>query len=470
MRNSYSQYLKQINGVKRRIRQCCIWGTAMLLLVCTRGLDLGTHAAEQPKKSKPVRRVNPSVLALTELKATAVLAKIPAVDIVDINGIPHIAVLETIDKIPPKQALPNEPRHRAGVRYVEVDEKKLEGQRFASTIFPQRMVVIEGSFPYKAQLEEIRKSLRLEKIADVANTPDAIPVFHGVIMQRRVTSRDGKIFSDWAEFDYRESYRPVHARRLSVMDEDPKLATVMLHPNHELVVPLPYLMKGAYPDAMADLPSIKAAIEKWERKSSPNEPAKNADPKAIPNIITPDHILVRLVDCDVEPGFVYQYRVQCRMQNPNWVGPKSKDGKPEKSRYKDLVSNPGDAEIEILPPEKLDADQIKGSRSAMTPTETRWDTKIWDRALVAKAVFPQESFVYAIEPNGGAGLKPGQGLLQIQRRVPSVKLDGYDEPVGDWLITDVVVSRGQWVGGKQLVKLPLWACSSTASFSARHSN
>ncbi len=102
----------------------------------------------------------------------------------------------------------------------------------------------------------------------------------------------------------------------------------------------------------------------------------------------------------------------------------------------------------------------------MTPAARRWDNDaIWNRAPVARVMFPPESFFYATEPppvdpkekKNLHELKPGQGVLQFQRWMPFVKIGTSDEPVGDWVVADVVVTRGQLVGGKQFVSLPLWS-------------
>ena len=131
------------------------------------------------------------------------------------------------------------------------------------------------------------------------------------------------------------------------------------------------------------------------------------------------------------------------------------------------MSRPTDADVEMLPVENLDLDQQKGDRPAIAPAAHRWEQSIWDRAPVAKVSLPKESFFFAIEPappvepkdpkKPALELKPGQALLQFQRWMPFVKLSGFDEPVGDWVVSDVVVTRGQNVGGKQFVNLPLWS-------------
>jgi hypothetical protein len=568
------------------------------------------------------RRTNPQVLGMSEIYARPELWKIPAFDIVDINGEPHIAVLKvSADSKEDQKALGNaikdlgvrvrkprrpapaqnngqngggimgnpqppvaggqmgmgggqmgmgsgpkppgfglmgggpqppggnmgmgsaprttggnqqaggntEPGQRFEVQYVKIDDKALEGKRLAFTVYPKRVVVVQASFPYKEQLEEIKKALRLDKLSDVFTTPDATPLFDGVIVQRRMMGRDGKP-TEWEEFDYAESYKAIVQRRFDYVPEDPKFAHVLLGDVHQLVVPLPLLMKGEYPmpdtalppdpllpDQKTFLPTIKATLDAFAskqpvapppppsrlkgeqsifdrgtgvsksliqnqpkvdagagqdgfriptgmKKDGPTTPAGTSKDQYEP----PDHILVRIVDADVEPGVVYEYRMQVRMVNPNWAGNKDKEtGKYEKATKFELMSRASDAEIEYLPRETLDPDQTAGKRSPQLPAAHRWDNDVvWNRAPTAKVRFPQESFFYATEPpavdpkekkKDPHELRAGQGVIQFQRWMPSVKLAAFEEPVGDWVVADVVVTRGQFVGGKQFVTLPLWS-------------
>src|SRR5262249_60406737 len=65
-------------------------------------------------------------------------------------------------------------------------EKQLNGRRLAITIRPQKMVVLQASFPYRHQLELFRKALRYQRVEDLYTHPDDMPVFYGVDVQRPV--------------------------------------------------------------------------------------------------------------------------------------------------------------------------------------------------------------------------------------------------------------------------------------------
>jgi hypothetical protein len=139
----------------------------------------------------------------------------------------------------------------------------------------------------------------------------------------------------------------------------------------------------------------------------------------------PDYCLIRIVDSeDIRPGVRYQYRMRLSMDNPN-------------SGKKDLVAKPSDAAQET----------ITGDWAETPGTVT----------------VPQESFLYAVEPpaeakKGSGALREGQAILQIQRWQPQIQVDRqHAEPFGDWLVAEIPVTRGQYVGGRQLVSVPFWS-------------
>jgi hypothetical protein len=174
-----------------------------------------------------------------------------------------------------------------------------------------------------------------------------------------------------------------------------------------------------------------------------------------------DHWLIRFVDADIKPGFTYQYRVRLVMQNPNML-------------EKEMVANPA-----------LVGPQYEFLRS-------RWTE------IPALVTVPPESFVSAFDPKAyethvnkmfgpGAGanarsdllnllklrvskVKPGidgrggeayqnQAVVQIQRWEERVQTEagGKQEPIGTWVVAEVPVGRGEYVGRRQYVRLPLWS-------------
>jgi hypothetical protein len=151
--------------------------------------------------------------------------------------------------------------------------------------------------------------------------------------------------------------------------------------------------------------------------------------------------LVRAVDVNIEPGKRYRYRMRIKMVNPN---------------YKNAnVASPEYKEAETLESENWkELDQIVS--------------------------VPQETFYYAVDEAQGANrnekkqippdsaqaelwkatLTPDQVAMQFHRFVegtPRSRKDPEPVPVGEWTVADrVLVARGEYVGRRVKVDLPIW--------------
>jgi len=147
-----------------------------------------------------------------------------------------------------------------------------------------------------------------------------------------------------------------------------------------------------------------------------------------------EHLLIRFLDVDVRPGYTYQYQMRVRMLNPNF-------------EKKSLVSNPQYAARKVL-------------------------TGPW--VMIGDPIpVPAESFVYASDPVKYSedikkdvrdrfirqllDVKEGQTTVEIQSWMEQVKAGGKREPVGTWVVGEMPVSRGDYIGKKQFLKLPLWS-------------
>jgi hypothetical protein len=166
------------------------------------------------------------------------------------------------------------------------------------------------------------------------------------------------------------------------------------------------------------------------------------DPSA--NALAPveiDSLLLRFIDVDIEPGRTYEYRIRVRMLNPNF-------GRPSE------VSNPADAKVEriyskyfaideknsniTIPPEQfVYAVDVGAYRKTIDETYTNKERDLRDRLQV----------------------KDGQAVVEICRWLPSVTLETgtQREPVGAWVVADMPVGRGEYIGRKTYIKLPLWS-------------
>ncbi|MBX9622396.1 MAG: hypothetical protein K2X82_01135, partial [Gemmataceae bacterium] len=172
---------------------------------------------------------------------------------------------------------------------------------------------------------------------------------------------------------------------------------------------------------------------------------KEADAPDVPI----DHLLVRFVDCDVRPGYTYQYQIQVEMVNPNF------------GNWKDMA-NPAEA------------------------TEGKYRFLRGEFIPLDKAVtVPEESFLYAADPvayrqrvqdeyKGMTKLRDrlqareDQAVVQAMAWLEQVRTDtsGQREPVGAWVVAEWPVGRGDYVGKRTFVPLPLWS-SETNSYVLR---
>jgi hypothetical protein len=125
-----------------------------------------------------------------------------------------------------------------------------------------------------------------------------------------------------------------------------------------------------------------------------------------------------------------------------------------------------------------------------TVANRAWATEEKYKVLLSKWVplpepltVPSESFLYAGDPaafrkmveeaNPGNAHKElreklqardNQAVVEVQQWMEQVRLDavGKREPVGGWVIAEMPVGRGEYVGKKTYVKLPIWSSAETA--------
>jgi len=153
----------------------------------------------------------------------------------------------------------------------------------------------------------------------------------------------------------------------------------------------------------------------------------------------PDFIYVRAYDADIRDGFTYQYRMRVKVKNPN-------------HGMKDQVSKASDAEPEELP-----------------PLEEHWYT------FPQKVQVPQSAYFFVIDPLPPAKtIKPlptpqadkGQAVVQFQQWIdtlyPNPKTPQYDEPIGDWVQSELIATRGQYVYGLAFAPVPFWSPTENA--------
>jgi hypothetical protein len=151
----------------------------------------------------------------------------------------------------------------------------------------------------------------------------------------------------------------------------------------------------------------------------PRDPRDPRDPNRPqgPEIKPISHLLIRLIDVDIEPGKIYEYRIRVRMTNPNY-------GKKD-------VANPKFADHIELPP-------------------SDW------YVIPDKVVVPQELEIYAVDERSGntEPLPKDATAMQIHRWIDILKKKEY---IGEWSVAErVVVHRGEPVDRTHKVEVPMW--------------
>lgn len=391
----------------------------------------------------------------------------------------------------------------------EIDAALKQNKVPALTVIPLRLVTIHAVVPFKDQLAEIRRALRLTTDAEAKVWG---PWYDGFEVQRRVSklmpNGEWRVVQEWPDkptdyrdtsgnYNFEERYIQKIDTRSVAAHFDEGYVPYFLKPEFMLAMPLPALAKDLnvrYPDIK--LKAITDNIEKLQNANkekisqsdfqkqlsgskTKNDLYKNkgsslsgfgyddgqfgtpGGPPAPPGPGTPgsgrpadgfgygsalttvanevENFLLRFVDCDVEPGYRYEYRIRLRMLNPNFKQDQLV-AVPEyaKESFKVLYSKwiQLDTAISVPPEAYLYAHDVKAYREA---TEAAYQGQ---REMLNKMQ-----------------VKDNQAVLQIATWMQQVRTDNSSkrEPVGTWVVSDVPVGRGEFVGRKQYVKLPLWS-------------
>lgn len=318
---------------------------------------------------------------------------------------------------------------------------------------PMRAVVFAASFPWRKQLEEFQKKLRFNTLNELIADQAELPQFKGFKLKRRVTTPDGRVGA-WEDYDWQAAYEPIFMEKIVKDHEDPpELAPVIPSEETKLFVPLPKLVRGEYPKVA--LPSIERTLTALKNsnqgdrvvpggsklegggdifargggKSKKTDANKN-EQKTDKAQEVQEAFLMRFLDVDVLPGYTYEYQIQVKVANPNY-NKKDKVGQPSDAAAKELESAP--VTIAFKDGEK-------------TTSAVR---------------IPEERFAYAFAQEAKDGLKPDHVRLQLQNWLESVRIDRSNskskEPVGDWVVEDIQIPRGQFVIGTKPVKMPIWS-------------
>jgi len=375
----------------------------------------------------------------------------------------------------------NSKREETAIEYIPLDSLDKSKKSPALTLIPLRLSVIQATFPLKRQIEEMQRALRLKSPDQVARFG---PVFDGFEVRRQIygpIGRDGKmpVLQPMDEYKFEEKFAEIIDSRVLGYHLDSGFLPYFLRFEEGLAWPLPRLvpeLAGTYPPPLR-LDPINAAMDDLRNKNkqevSPSDLMRrlqqskgnritpreikggalfkdqvpglpmDAGPAAAPKpgdpaapTFEPDHLLVRFVDPDVRPGLTYEYQIRIRMKNPNFKQPTE-------------VSNPSYADHEILyGPWTQISDQV------YVPNESflyGYDTAKYSDEM--KKLSSDAAMQRALQPG------PNQAVMQVQTWMEQVRAEGSStrEPVGAWVIAEMPVSRGEYIGRKQFLKLPLWS-------------
>jgi hypothetical protein len=394
----------------------------------------------------------------------------------------------------------------------------------AHQLRPLRMAIIAGSFPYKAQLEEHKRKLRLpntdavlnEEIADIGDSKKTAKSFRflGVDVERLEVDADGKPVGEWLRLDLAANYQMwLDQTYIPFQPEDPKLAQVrfrglampLLREFHASKASTPGIpgmaslmgpagtqtskmgaeegsieednTKKAMDSVLSKLPKLQATLSKlndvkpqqiarpkFRSATLPNAfdpevvldnnaaPPPDANKQAGANAAEeyiPEYALVRVVDTmEIKPGKHYRYRLRVKMANPNY-------------KRKDVASPAYKVD------ESLESDGWVELKQTLTvPQESFYYAVDEKQGLQRREMMqiPKESAQYRMLNTGPT--PPDQVAFQLHRWMETTQRSRKDPdqvPVGEWVLADrVLVARGEYIGRKVNVDLPIWIYSRNA--------
>jgi hypothetical protein len=405
----------------------------------------GPNAVDEPKDdARPARRRQPQVLRPVEAR-TAVM-QLQLRSWIFRKDYTEVMILLR-DGGEPK-----------GIAWIDINDVAKAQGRPAEMVRPLRAAMVAASFPYRLQLEEFRRHLRLKTAAEVLNEvnpsdrdkwwnpPPASLGFLGVELQRReLNARGVPIPTDedrgnkkevgWQPIlledrknergevvrasEYVEYLLPCGGR--TEPEDDPRLESI-LFPG--LVMSrLPLFRARQYPRVEAELPRITATLDKIE-KAKEQLPQLPFVLRAADRTIIPDYCLVRVLDVTIEPGKTYQYRLRIKMANPNY------------------------------------------KRTDVARKQFAEDPVLWSDWYEApqKAAVPPVMIYYAVDqkaldnPKDPPTLERGQMALQIHRWLMYLDpRERAEHAVGEWVVAErLLVKRGEYVGRTVRADVPVW--------------
>ncbi len=221
-----------------------------------------------------------------------------------------------------------------------------------------------------------------------------------------------------------------------------------------------------YPAVEKNLPLLKQTLDKLKGKKPaevaapsrfsgvaldpfgvPQPPAAGGGTETTPeapastDLELPEHCLVRIIDVDVAPGRIYEYRLQIRMANPNLFRPDVANphyADPDDGKNVELLSDWSAVPIRVAVAREL--------------IYYAADQKVIDEAPVAGK---REKYA---GPNTAVYPSDKVLVLQAHRWLKDFRLGtGGSMIIGDWAVAErLPVYRGEYIGRRIRVEMPVW--------------
>ena len=115
--------------------------------------------------------------------------------------------------------------------------------RLATTVQPQRMVIVSAAFPYRQQLENYCRALQEHSVEKLNASKDQMPQFLPFNVRRRTLNANGKEVEKWADLDLVGNYAAAFQYQFGSEEEDPAWKDVIFK---GLVMARPQLVRGEY--------------------------------------------------------------------------------------------------------------------------------------------------------------------------------------------------------------------------------
>jgi hypothetical protein len=398
------------------------------------------------------------------------------------------------------------------LKMVPVEKLSEENGTPAHTTYPIRVIQISAAFPYRAQLEEFRKALRLNSVDDLFYERAATPEFTGYSIQRRVIDPSGKVVQDWLDFDYETPMKQLRMRINPGTDldpEDPVLEQDGIIWRTEngiprLTLPRPKLYgpprEYKWPEArLAGLERTKDEMDKAIKENAPQPPKVKSrfdiDPFDDGQSAREPGSEGGMTSEGGRPGGRFPIapppggRAPVPGSNPRPMAPGQGFENAQKPavfpehilvRFLDITVQPGYSyeyriKIRMANPNYQQTERAVSNRlTTEKEIEGGWIPVEWTQngQKMSRFHVSDELVYYAMQDEGQGGdngskkakTNKEQAVVQVHRWLENVRTKPEQQsnelPVGDWSIfKERVVHRGEYIGAWHEVEIPGWLTS-----------